>query len=74
MVFTLDHVKTLLESNLVSELRNVQSVISKRLEKGPLLTQSNIYELLTVTKTGYRKIPFERDIPDIIENVVALMK
>ena len=74
MVFTLDHVKTLLESNLVSELRNVQSVISKRLEKGLLLTQSNIYKLLTVTKTGYRKIPFERDIPDIIENVVALMK
>ena len=72
MAFTLEHVKTLLECILVSQLRNAQSVISGRLNKSPLPTQRKLYEFLTVAKTVKREILFERDATDLINNAVVL--
>ena len=72
MAFTLDHVKRLSESNSVSELRNTQSVIYDRLNNTLLLTHRELYKFLTVTKTVKREIFVEGNIPDVIENVVAL--
>ena len=72
MAFSLDHVKNLLESNSVYELRNAESVICDRLKKSPRVTQTKMYESLTVTKTVKREILVEQDVPDAIENAVAL--
>ena len=72
MAFTLDHVKNLLESNSVYELRNEESVICDRLKKSPRVTQTKLYASLTLTKTVKREILVERDIPDAIDNAVAL--
>ena len=72
MAFTFDQVKNLLESNLVYELRNVESVICDRLKKSPRVTQTKLYESLTVTKTVNSEILVKRDIPDVIENAAAL--
>ena len=72
MAFTLDHVKNLLESNSVYELRNVESVICDKLKKSPRVTQAKLYASLTLTKTVKREILVERDIPDAIENAAAL--
>ena len=72
MAFTLDHVKNLLESNSVYELRNAESVICDRLKKSPRVTQTKLYTSLTLTKTVKREIQVERDIPDAIENAAAL--
>ena len=49
MTFTLDHVKSLLKSNLVYELRNAQSVICDRFKKSPRVTQTKLFESVTVT-------------------------
>ena len=72
MVFTLDHVKNLLESNSIYELRNVESVICDRFKKSPRVTQTKLCKSLTVTKTVKREILVERDIPDVTENAFAL--
>ena len=72
MVFTLDHVKSLLKSNSVYELRNKELVICDRFKKTPRVTQIKLYESLTVTKTVKREILVERDLPNAKENVVAL--
>ena len=72
MVFTLDHVKSLLKSNSVYELRNTELVICDRFKKTPRVTQIKLYESLTVTKTVKREILVERDLPNAKENVVAL--
>ena len=72
MAFTLDHMENLLESNSVYELRNVESVICDTIKKSPMLTQTKLYDSLTVTKTVKREILVERDMPDVIENAVAL--
>ena len=74
MVFTLDHMKSLLESNSVYELRNAESVICDRSKKFPRVTQTKPYESLTVTKTVKRGIRIERDVPDVIENEVSVSK
>ena len=72
MAFTLDHVKTLLKSNSVYELWNAESVICDRFKKTPRVTQTKLCESLTVTKIVKREILVERDLPDAIENAVAL--
>ena len=63
----MDHVKSLLKSNSVYE-----SVIRDRFKKAPRVTQTRLYESLTVTKTVKRKILVERDLPNATENAVAL--
>ena len=72
MVFTLDHMKTLLKSNSVCELRNAESVICDRFKKTAMVTQTKLYESLTVTKTVKREILVERALPNATENAVAL--
>ena len=72
MAFTLDHVKNLLESNSVYELRNAESVTCDRLKKSPRVTQTKLHESLTVTKTVKREILVERYIPDATENAITL--
>ena len=72
MAFTLDHVKTLLKSNSVYELRNAESVICDRFNKTPRVTQTKLCEFLTVTKTVKREILVEQDLPKAAENAVAL--
>ena len=72
MTFTLNQVKILLESNLVYELRNAESVICDRLKKSSMVTQTKLYESLTVTKTVKREIMVKRDVPDATENAVAM--
>ena len=72
MAFTLDHVKNLLKNNSFYELRNVESVICDRLKISPRVTQTKLNECFTVTKTVKREILVERDIPDVLENAVAL--
>ena len=72
MAFTRDHVKNLLESNSVYELRIAESVICDRFKKSARVTQTKLYASLTLTKTVKRETLVERDIPDAIENAVAL--
>ena len=64
--------KCLLESNSVYGLRNAESVICDRLKKSPRVTQSKLYQSLTVTKTATREILVEWEVPDVIKNAVAL--
>ena len=68
----MDHVKSLLKSNSVYELTNAESVIRDRFKKALRVTQTRLYESLTVTKTVKRKILVERDLPNATENAVAL--
>ena len=71
-MFTLDHLKNLLESNSVYELGNAESVICDRFKKSPWVTQAKLYKSLTVTKTVKTEILVERNITVVIENAVAL--
>ena len=41
-------------------------------KKTPRVTQTKLYESLTVTKTAKREILVERDLPNTKENAVAL--
>ena len=72
MTFTLDHVKSLLKGNSVYELRNAEPVIYDRFKKAPRVTQTKLYESLTVTKTVKREILVEGDLPNAAENAAAL--
>ena len=72
MAFTLDHVKSLLKGNSVYELRNAEPVICDRFKKAPRVTQTKLYESLTVAKTVKREILVERDFSNATENAVAL--
>ena len=59
MTFSMDHVKTLLETDSVMELKSI-------------LSQGRLYELLTITKTVKREIMLERDVPAEQGNAVVL--
>ena len=72
MAFPLDHVKNLLKSNSIYELRNAPSVICDRLKKTSRVTQIKLYQPLTVTKTVKREILVEWDLLYAIENAAAL--
>ena len=71
MAFSLDHVKVLLETDSVMELKSIQSMIAGKFKRPPLLSQGRLYELLTITKTVKREIMLERDVP-AEHNTVAL--
>ena len=72
MVFSLDHLKALLETDPVVELKNTQSIIVGKFKTPPLLFQGRLYQRLTTTKTFKRQIMLERDVPAEHSNVVAL--
>ena len=63
MVFTVEQVKSLLQRELVTELEKVKINIIAKI-KFPYLSQSKLYEHLTVLKTFRRDLLVERDIPD----------
>ena len=64
MALTVKHVKSLLQRDLVTELEKVKINIIAKINKFPYLSQSKLYEHLTVLKTVHRDLLVERDIPD----------
>ena len=56
--------KSLLQFDLVTELENVKINILAKIKQAPYLSQSKLYEHLTVLKTVRRDLLVENDIPD----------
>lgn len=61
---SLESVRTLLEEDLTSELGTVYTDIIKKIRLHHVCSQSQLYNLLTVSKTVRRNITVECDIPD----------
>ena len=72
MAFSRDHVKALLETDSVMELKNIQSMIVDIIKRPPLLSQGSFNEVLTTTKKVEREIMLERGVPAAYGNDVAL--
>ena len=68
----MDHMKALLKTDSVMELKSIQSIIVGKFERPPLLSQGRLYELLSTAKTVKREIMLERDVPAEYGNAVAL--
>ena len=64
MAFTVEHVKSLLQRDLVTELEKVKISIISTIKQFSYISQSKLYEHLTVLKTVRRDLLVERDIPD----------
>ena len=66
MAYTVEHVKSLLQRALVTELEKAKAKINivAKIKKKPCISQSNFYEHLTVLKTVRRDLLVERDMPD----------
>ena len=64
MVFTVEHVKSLLQRDLVIELEKAKINLISKIKQVPYLSQSKLYEQLTVLKTVRRDLLVERDILD----------
>ena len=64
MEFTVEHVKSLLQRDLATELEKVKINTGAKIKQVPYLCQSKLYEHLTVLKTVCRDLLVERDIPD----------
>ena len=62
MAFTVEHVKSLLQRDLVTEFEKVKINIIAMIKLFPYLSQ--LFEHLTVLKTARRDLLVERDIPD----------
>ena len=54
MAFTVEHVKSLLQRDLVTELEKAKINIVAKIKQVPYLSQSKLYEHLTVLKTVLR--------------------
>ena len=61
---TVEHVKCLLQGDLVTELEKVKINVIAKIKQFPYLIQSKLYEHLTVLKAVRRDVHAERDIPD----------
>ena len=66
MTFTVKHVKSLLQRHLVTELEKAKINIIAKIKQVPYLSQSKLYEHLTVLKTVRRDLLVERDITDVV--------
>ena len=64
MAFTVKHVKSLLQRLLVTELEKVKMNKISKIKLVPYLSQSKLYEHLTVLIPVRRDLLVERDIPD----------
>ena len=64
MAFTVEHVKSLLQSDLVTELEKVKANIIAKIKQFLYFSLSKPYEHLTVLKTVCRDLLVERDMPD----------
>ena len=60
MMFTVEHVKILLQSDLVTELEKLKMNIIVKIKQFPYLGQSKLCEHLTVLKTVRRDLLVER--------------
>ena len=73
MAFTVEQVKSLLQRELVTELEKVKINIIGKIKQFPYLSQSKLYEHLTVLKTFRRDLLVERDIPDDYSGKIIAM-
>ena len=73
MAFTVEQVKSLLQRELVTELEKVKINIIGKIKQFPYLSQSKLYEHLTVLKTFRRDLLVERDIPDDYSGEIIAM-
>ena len=64
MGLTVEHVKTLLQRDLVTEFEKVKINIFAKIKQFPYLSQIQVSEHLTVLETVRRDLLVERDIPD----------
>ena len=64
MAFTVEHMKSLLQHELVTELEKVKINIVCKIKQVPYLSQDKLYKHLTVLKTVRRDLLVEHDIPD----------
>ena len=64
MAFSVEHVKSLLHRDLVTELEKAKVNIVAKIKQVPYISQSNLCEHLTVLKTVRTDLLVERDIPD----------
>ena len=64
MAFSVEHVKSLLQRDLVTELEKVKTDMIAKIKQFPYLSQSILYENLTLLKTVHRDLLVERDIPE----------
>ena len=64
IAFTVEHVKSLLQRDLVTELEKARINIAAKIKQVPYISQSKLYEHLTVLKTVRRDLLVERDITD----------
>ena len=75
MAFTVVHVKRLLQRDLVTKLEKAKTNIIAKIKQVPYLSQSKLYEHLTVLKIVRRDLLVEHDIPDSCSGkVIALRK
>ena len=72
MAFSLDHVKALVETDSVMELKVIQPMIVGKFKRSPLLFLGRLYKLLTTTNRDKREIMLEKDVPAKHGNTVAL--
>ena len=64
MAFTVKHVKSLLQRDLVTELEKIKINMTAKKRQFPYLSQSKLYEHLAVLKAVRRDLLVGRDIPD----------
>ena len=64
MASTVEHVKSLLQRDFVTELEKVKINIIAKIKQFPYLSQSKLYEHLTVLKNVRRDLLVELDILD----------
>ena len=64
MACTVQHVKSLLQGDLVTELEKAKINIVAKIKQVPYLSQSKLYEHLTVLKTVRRDMLVESYMPD----------
>ena len=64
MAFTVEHVKSLLQRDLVTELEKTMINIVAKIKRVLYSSQSKLYEHLAVSKSIRRDLLVERDIPD----------
>ena len=56
MAFSVEHVKSLLQRDLVTELEKVKTDMIAKIKQFPYLSQSILYENLTLLKTVHRDL------------------
>ena len=56
MTFTVEHMKSLLQYDLVNELEKVKANIIAKIKQFPYFSQSKLYEHVTVLKTSHRLV------------------